>query len=129
MARHGLSAPTGPEHGLWCAPLARCLVDHGPDGGHYSPLTVDEYCTLVDETGRIIKRGKRGAIPAHLAPILERLELDCERWLDAMRTAGSLLGRAIGTARSRAAAAARAGKQWLCDKARIFKPPAQAPSG
>ena len=39
----------------------------GPD-----PIHPDDYLSLVDLTGRVIKSGKRGAIPAHLAPILAR---------------------------------------------------------
>ncbi|MFW5882647.1 MAG: hypothetical protein ACOCVS_03340, partial [Planctomycetota bacterium] len=39
-------------------------------------LRLDDYLELVDQTGRIIASGKRGAIPPHLAPILQRLQID-----------------------------------------------------
>ncbi|MCK7542783.1 hypothetical protein MLC59_01185 [Marinobacter bryozoorum] len=40
----------------------------------------DDYLTLVDETGRITRDDKRGAMSPTLRPILERLNLDPERW-------------------------------------------------
>jgi len=42
------------------------------------------YLTLVDQTRRFVRGDKRGAIPAHLAPILERLKLDLSAWMDLM---------------------------------------------
>jgi hypothetical protein len=44
---------------------------------------------LLDWTGRQIRREKRGAIPADLAPILQRLHVAGDMWvgvpLDALR--------------------------------------------
>ena len=37
---------------------------------------------LVDMTGRVIREGKRGAISMHQPPILERLEIANESWLE-----------------------------------------------
>ncbi|MBA3936264.1 MAG: hypothetical protein H0X38_02295 [Planctomycetes bacterium] len=56
------------------------------------PLSLDTYLELVDQTGRIARSGKRGAIPAHLAPILERLEIDAQAWIDIMMHGGRFLG-------------------------------------
>lgn len=39
-----------------------------------------EYFKLVDMTGRIIVRGKRGRIDPALAPILDRLGLSTDEW-------------------------------------------------
>ena len=41
-----------------------------------------DYLELVDYTGRIIREDKRGAIPDHIPPILERLSMDQQTWLD-----------------------------------------------
>ena len=41
-----------------------------------------EYLALVDETGRIIKDDKRGSIPESLPPILERLNISPQEWLE-----------------------------------------------
>jgi hypothetical protein len=43
---------------------------------------LDDYLALVDETGRITRDDKRGAISAELLPILQRLNLDPERWCE-----------------------------------------------
>jgi hypothetical protein len=41
-----------------------------------------EYLQLVDTTGRIVREDKRGSISSHLPPILDRLNLSFEEWLD-----------------------------------------------
>ncbi|WP_230515323.1 transposase [Teredinibacter turnerae] len=40
-----------------------------------------DYLKLIDATGRCIRKGKRGYMPAHLKPILERLHIDEQTWL------------------------------------------------
>jgi REP element-mobilizing transposase RayT len=112
----------GPESGLWLSPLRRC-VPYADDTARLcpGPLGVDDYLTLVDETGRFIRAGKRGAIPARLAPILARLDLDVEAWLAAMLSPRRFLGGAIGSAAARAAEALRRGVKWVVDKARVHR--------
>ena len=100
----------GREAGVWVAPIERATAGHAP-----AIIALDDYLILVDETGRIIRSGKRGAIPAHLAPILERLDLDLDAWLDLMRSAGSFLGGAFGRAAARAREAIRRGARWIVD--------------
>jgi REP element-mobilizing transposase RayT len=108
----------------WLAPLRRC-VPYSEATAKLSPgpLSLDDYLTLVDETGRYIRSGKRGAIPQHLAPILARLDLDLATWLEAMLSPGRFLGGAIGSAAARAAEALRRGVKWVVDRAKIHKPP------
>ena len=45
------------------------------------PLNQSDYLELVDWTGRIIRSDKKGAIPEHLPPILQRLQQNTENWL------------------------------------------------
>ena len=45
------------------------------------PFTFDAFLELVDWTGRIIREDKRGAIPMHLPPILERFQITPKMWL------------------------------------------------
>jgi hypothetical protein len=52
----------------WLTPL-------GDEGSHLPGLALDRYLELLDWTGRQLAAGKRGAIPANLAPILQRLDL------------------------------------------------------
>lgn len=59
------------------------------------PLSLEDYLALVDATGRKLKAGKRGATPAELPPILQRLGLETEGWLQLAATR-TLRIRAIG---------------------------------
>lgn len=45
------------------------------------PFRLDDYLNLVDWTGRILRDDKRGAIPNHLPPILDRLAIDPKHWM------------------------------------------------
>jgi len=45
------------------------------------PLAFDEYLHLTDWTGRIFRRDKNGYISKTLPPILERLQITSDRWL------------------------------------------------
>lgn len=45
------------------------------------PLSLSDYLELVDETGRIIRDDKPGAIPENLAPIFERLNFSSNGWI------------------------------------------------
>ncbi|MCG8108181.1 MAG: transposase [Candidatus Thiodiazotropha taylori] len=45
-----------------------------------------DYFRLVDWTGRAIRDDKRGSIPVELSPILERLQLDPEAWLNSIKS-------------------------------------------
>lgn len=40
-----------------------------------------DYLTLVDDTGRILRDDKRGAIQASISQVLERLNIPLENWL------------------------------------------------
>ena len=69
--------------------------------------------TLVDETGRLVRGDKRGAIPAHLAPILDRLRIDLDAWLALMRSSGHVGCGSFGALASRAREALRRGARWI----------------
>ncbi|KKL66382.1 hypothetical protein LCGC14_2145550 [marine sediment metagenome] len=45
-------------------------------------FSLQNYIQLVDYTGRIIRPDKRGSIPDHLPPILQRLNLNQKQWLE-----------------------------------------------
>ncbi len=45
-------------------------------------LSVEEYVTLLDWTGRQRRQDKRGAIPEAVAPILKRLGIEGSMWCD-----------------------------------------------
>lgn len=55
------------------SPTARRASDKG-----LIPMTLDDYLRLLDASGRIVRNDKRGAIPAEIAPILERLGIQTD---------------------------------------------------
>jgi REP element-mobilizing transposase RayT len=64
------------------------------------PMTFAEYLNLLDWTGRQLRHDKRGAIPADLAPILERLHVSGEGWLQLMGRFSRLFRRVAGRPQS-----------------------------
>ena len=109
------ATPTTPESGLWIAPIIRATIDQ-PDGcAVTAAITLDDYLTLVDETGRLVRGDKRGAIPAHLAPILDRLRIDLDAWLALMRSSGHFGCGSFDALASRAREALRRGAKWIID--------------
>ena len=45
-------------------------------------MTLDQYIQLLDWTGRQPRADKTGQVPAHLEPILTRLDCSPDTWLD-----------------------------------------------
>ena len=76
-------------------------------------MSLSKYLELLDWTGRQIRSDKRGAIPADLAPVLERLGLDLVGWCDLVKKFGKLFKRAAGSAESLSSEAARRGQRYL----------------
>ena len=90
---------------------------------------MDQYIELVEWTGRQLRKDRRGAIPQDLRPILERLEIQVDEWLDTISTFGSWTRRVVGTAASMMRAAAQAGRNWYQGIRRcreIFTSPAES---
>ena len=84
-----------------------------PIGSHTKgilSLSLDEYLQLLDWTGRCIRSGKRGAIPKHLLPILERLDIDVANWVDTVISFGSMFYRVAGKVENIMARAKKAGQ-------------------
>ena len=95
---------------LWLCPIG----EESPEGRRgILSMTRDEYLALVDWTGRQIRSDKPGAIPSHLAPLLERLEINQARWVGTVNSYGSLFHRVAGRVESIVNAARQAGKCWM----------------
>jgi REP element-mobilizing transposase RayT len=82
------------------------------------PLDLDNYLALVDWTGRAQLQNKRGAIPNHLAPILQRLSLDEGTWLKSQQHFGKQYYLVIGSTRRIKALATKVGMSWLAGQGR-----------
>ena len=59
------------------------------------PFTLS-YFELVDWTGRMVRKDKRGSIPSTMPPILARMNIDPDEWLKTMSW-GNRFRRAVGT--------------------------------
>jgi hypothetical protein len=94
------------ERARWLSPL------DAEEGGVLG-MSEERYLRLVDWTGRHLREDKAGAIPADLAPVLERLELDVENWLSTVERYGSLYHRVAGNVEKLREAAQRVGQHWF----------------
>jgi hypothetical protein len=92
----------------------------GPEPLNYAqvsqPLVVVHDFMLLDWTGRELRAGKRGAIPVHLAPIVERLGLNQSNWVETVRGFGRLFKQAAGRSSLLVDAAARYSRHWFQGK-------------
>ena len=91
-------------------------------------ITADEYFDLVDQSGRMLRSDKRGAIDADLAPILLRIGANPEAWIDTISRFESRFRLAAGLLSSLRNFADQIGRRWLAGltSARtVFVTPAQ----
>ena len=68
-----------------------------PDAGGEYELP-EEYFALLDWTGRQVRRDEAGTIPADLKPILDRLQIVSECWVEMVKNFGRWFRRAAGRA-------------------------------
>ena len=68
---------------------------------------------LVDWSGRDVRSDQRGCIPNDLPPMLQRLNIAPEDWLDAVQHAGHSYGIAMGHLVRIKAFAEKLGQRWL----------------
>ena len=68
---------------------------------------------LLDWTGRELRADKRGAIPDHLAPIVDRLGINRLNWVETVRGFGRRFKQAAGRPSSLVDAGARRSRRWF----------------
>ena len=88
------------------------------------PMSLDDYLQLLDWTGRQVREDKRGAIPADLASILERLGIVPEEFVETVTTFSRRFRRLAGPVEQLAARAKEVGRGWLHGvrhAARVFR--------
>jgi hypothetical protein len=76
-------------------------------------MGLDEYLRVLDWTGHQVRSDERGAIPKDVAPILDRLELAVDCWIDCVRDFGRWFHLAAGRVALLGEKASRTGKRWL----------------
>ncbi len=77
------------------------------------PMTLENYLDLLDWTGRQMRTGSLGVIPAGLASLLDRLQICAGTWLETVTRFGRRFHRAVGLADHLKAEAQRLGVTWL----------------
>ncbi|OZG73753.1 transposase [Hahella sp. CCB-MM4] len=83
---------------------------HAEDNGIFFHL--QDYLELVDWTGRAIREDKRGAISAHVQPILKRLNIDPAEWTESIKYFGHRFPRLAGRLDQLDKAVAQLGQRW-----------------
>ena len=110
------------KRGRWLSPIPLAKRHAGkPEAtprfraSHRGCLSMSEadYLTLLDWSGRLLRRGASGRIPDSLPPLLSRLGVTEESWLSLIKDFGRLFHRAAGTPASLTSEAARQNRQWL----------------
>lgn len=91
----------------------RWLARINAAGSPLSGVSEASYLQLLDWTGRALRADKPGAIPASVAPLLEQLEINTERWVQTVDRYGRLFFAVAGRAEMMSRIAGAAGLRWL----------------
>ncbi len=83
------------------------------------PMTPADYFALVDWTGRVIRKGKRGEIPPDVSPILKQLGVDDSSWVNYTRFFEKRFRRGVGTLSRLKLLAERASLHWLHGQGKV----------
>jgi hypothetical protein len=99
---------TGPDHLI---PLVGGEHQDKTSGLNFS---LPDYLELTDWAGRAIREDKSGSIPSNLAPILERLNIDPEAWLDSVKNYSKNYNTVIGRKEKVKQYGQAIGRKWFC---------------
>jgi putative transposase len=90
-----------------------CPIPLSTDPNGILPMTETEYFNLVDRSGRLVRSDKRGVIDADLEPILQRLGIKSEAWVETVSSFEAKFGLAAGLFSNLRDFAKRIGRQWF----------------
>ncbi|MCU7865236.1 MAG: transposase [Candidatus Thiodiazotropha sp. (ex Lucinoma borealis)] len=77
-------------------------------------FSLADYLELTDWAGRAIRYDKSGAIPSQLSPILERLNIDPEAWLDTVKNYNKNYYNIVGTREAIKDYSVALDRKWFC---------------
>jgi len=86
-------------------------------------ITYREYLNLLDWTGRSLRSGKSGRIPARCAPILHRMRLSNKQWTREIGHYGTWYYRAVGSVDSIEQYCAHLRQRWIKGSAKAVSYP------
>ncbi len=92
----------------WLSPLGEAATGHPVMG-----IGVESYLEMLEWTGQCMAEGKRGKLPPALIPLLERMDLEVERWVETVEKYGSHYYRVSGKVETLRQKAADWGQQWV----------------
>jgi hypothetical protein len=90
-----------------------CPITSTPQRRGILNISETQYFDLVDQSGRILRQGKRGSVPADLAPIISRIGAKPEAWIDTISRFGSKFRLAAGRHSNLRNFANKLGVHWL----------------
>ena len=93
---------------LWLCPIQSDTHRRG-----ILQMTEADYFNLVDQSGRLLRADKRGAIDPQLAPILLRIGANPQAWIDTISRFGPKFHLAAGLISSLRDFADQLGRRWL----------------
>jgi REP element-mobilizing transposase RayT len=77
------------------------------------PFRLTDYLELVDWSGRILREDKKGAIPAQVPAILQRLQIDARHWCYLTRHFEHPFKHLVGAAHHVRSACEALGQRWV----------------
>ncbi len=104
-----------------CAPRDSHVEGYAPrdtveaGGGAHTVLAMrfEEYLELLEWTGRCLVEGKQGSIPGAALPVLERMDLEVENWVETVERYGSIYHRVAGKVENLKRKALELGQRWV----------------
>jgi len=93
----------------WLAPMISDKVNTASR----LPIRQMDYFALVDWTGRAVRADKRGAIPAGIKPILQKLGVEQDNWVKNTQYFGNRFSRVLGRVDQIRKFAGRIDQKWL----------------
>jgi putative transposase len=90
-----------------------CPISSDPHRRGILQMTAAQYFDLVDKSGRLTRSDKRGAIDADVAPILRRIGVKPDAWIDTISHFGCRFRLAAGLVSNLRHFAHRLGRRWL----------------
>jgi putative transposase len=90
-----------------------CPIQSGWGQRGILQMTAGEYFELVDRSGRLMRQGKSGAMDSDLAPILRRIGVNPDAWLETVTCFGSRFRLAAGVLAHLRHFADQLGRRWL----------------
>jgi hypothetical protein len=99
---------TGPDH------LIPLIGGEHQDKASGLNFSLPDYLELTDWAGRAIREDKSRAIPSNLAPILERLNIEPEAWLDSVKNYSKNYNTVIGRKEKIKQYSQAIGRKWFC---------------